>query len=160
MAAPVSISIQGTETLDQIFTQLPSQFRKAAMVKIFAAASRKYLADAKRPFKGSTKKAVAYVIGKSTTRPTIYAGLVRKSGNSWEYQRAYWKNFGTLNRRDPGHLFTKPRKKVSQKWRGGIEPSQAVGKAWGANQAEAERVIQQDAAQIVNKFLKQKARRK
>lgn len=160
MAKPASIQFTGTENLEQIFTGLPVQYRKPVLQKIFAKAASKFVTAAKREFNGSTKKALGTVQGKSAEYPATYAGLVRKGGNSWEYQRAYWRNFGTLSRRDPNHAFTKPRRRSSANWKGGIEATQAVGRAWEANQGEAARVIEQEAAAIANKFLQSKAKRK
>ncbi|MBN2744520.1 MAG: hypothetical protein JXR39_11565 [Marinilabiliaceae bacterium] len=160
MSKPANIQFTGTESLDEIFTKLPSQYQRSVMLKIFAKAASKFIRDAKKPFNGSLKKTVGTVNGKSDTRPSLWAGLVRKGGNSWPYQRAYWRNFGTLDSRDPSHTFVKSRKSKSSKWRGGITPINAIGSAWEANAAEAARVITQDAAAIANKFLQSKAKRK
>ena len=160
MAQKSNIQFTGAENLTEIFEKLPLEYRKPVMQKIFSKASAKFLTAARREFNGSTKKAIGTVQGKSAEYPATYAGLVRRGGNSWEYQRAYWRNFGTLSRRDPNHSFTKPRRKKTANWQGGIKQSNAVGKAWEANQAEAARVIEQESASIANKFLQAKAKRK
>lgn len=36
--------------------------------------------------------------------------------------KAYWKNYGTLDSRFPGHAFERKRKQATKKWRGGIMP--------------------------------------
>ena len=160
MSNPASIQFSGHESLNEIFTRLPDQYQRPVMLKIFAKAAAKFISSAKKDFNGSLKKSIGYVQGKSKDRPAIYAGLVHKSGNSWQYQRAYWRNFGTLTNRDPSHSFVRPRKGVSAKWRGGQLPLQAVGKAWEQTQGEAERVINQDAAKIANDYLTKKAKRR
>lgn len=160
MTQPSNIQFSGAENLDEIFTQLPAQYRRPVMLKIFAKAASKFIASAKRDMPGSLKKAVGYVNGKNAERPSLWAGIVRKNGNSWQYQRAYWRNFGTLANRDPNYSFIKARKSKSSKWRGGQTPSATIARAWESNSTEAERVIEQDAAAIANNFLQSKAKRK
>lgn len=150
----------GKENLDEILTDLPVKFRKAVMIKIFVKASSKFIRSAKSGFNGSLKKAVGYVPSKSEKYPAIYVGLVRKGGNSWAYQRAYWRNFGTLSNRNEGHKFVKARKSMSSKYKGGINATLNVGNAWESSQAEAEKIIDNESTKIAIDFLNKKAKRK
>ena len=46
----------------------------------------------------------------------------KNSDAHFAYMKAYWANYGTLDRRDPSHRFANKRKSKTAQWRGGINP--------------------------------------
>ena len=46
----------------------------------------------------------------------------KNADSHFAYMKAYWANYGTLDRRDPSHKFANKRKARSARWTGGINP--------------------------------------
>lgn len=83
--------------------------------------------------------------------PTVQAGLYKKAEMPAWY-KAYWRNFGTLSRRDPGHEFVKGRRTTSSAWKGGIKPRQGVGKAIAESQGEATAALPEAIAKAAQRY--------
>lgn len=83
--------------------------------------------------------------------PTVQAGLYKKAEMPAWY-KAYWRNFGTLSRRDPGHEFVKGRRTTSSGWKGGIKPRQGVGKAIAESQGEATAALPEAIAKAAQRY--------
>ena len=153
MSKPVTIEFEGDYSLEQILTKLPSQYGKKLMHNIFAKAARPFVTSLRSEFNGSAKKGVTTVRGKSNDVPALWAGLVRTSSNSFSYQKAYWKNFGTLENRMQGYPFLNTRKRKTANWKGGVKPISAVDRIWNLKAAECESIIEKDAEVETVKFL-------
>lgn len=83
--------------------------------------------------------------------PTVQAGLYKKAEMPAWY-KAYWRNFGTLSRRDPGHEFVKGRRPRTSSWTGGIKPRQGVGKAIAESQGEATAKLPEAIAKAAQRY--------
>lgn len=68
--------------------------------------------------------------GKVSGAVGLFKGKGQYNGNQPEkgskvddWFKYYWKEYGTLDNRDPGHHFDRKRKSVSKEWKGGIQPA-------------------------------------
>lgn len=99
----------------------------------------------------SLSAAFSVVRVKKASTPTVQAGLYKKK-ESPAWYKAYWRNFGTLSKRDPGHEFIKARRSRSASWQGGVTPRQSVGKAIASSQDEAARQLPELIAKAAQKY--------
>lgn len=76
--------------------------------------------DWRKMAKGRLK---SYKEGGSYFKFGLYGDKSSADGKITNWFKAYWKNHGTLARRDPNHHFDYKRKRVSANWKGGIRPS-------------------------------------
>ena len=70
----------------------------------------------------SFRKAVKVKIAEGKVYSFANVGILRPKKNWDIWNRAYWKNYGTLANRDPSHKFTMARKRKSAHFKGGIKP--------------------------------------
>ena len=77
---------------------------------------------------------------------------VNRRGVKWDaFNLLYWSNYGTLSNRDASHTFTKGRRSVSKKWKGGIAPLRFFDKAVDASFDQALTVASDDLGSILDK---------
>lgn len=152
-----TFEISGLDNLQTILKQLPEKFAKKPVQQTFRKAARPLLASIKKgapKATGQTKKAARIIAGKGAN---ISVGFSGKGSYMPAYFKAYWKAYGTLERRDPLHSF-KNRRKEKTKWRqGGISASRFVERAWDQTREAVQKTIESDLYNNTIKFLQKHA---
>ena len=106
------IKIEGMSDLLRTFEGAPKEVLKSvakAMRKAGAETARNMRANVPRSFKRLVKSKVttSRLTGNLAGGIGLYKG--KTEGNEIpEWFKAYWKNYGTLQRRDPSHIFDRP----------------------------------------------------
>ena len=98
-------TVEGADRITKMFEQMPKEMR---------AETKKAMRSASRPWLARLRSAAPYSQWKSLaktsvrTRKGIISCLIGFFGPDavhWEWMKAYWYNYGTLQRRDPSHQF-------------------------------------------------------
>lgn len=66
---------------------------------------------------------------------------------------SYWLNYGTLSKRLAGHAFGNARKAKSARWRGGIDPTRSVEKAWEQSKGSVISAIPAELRKATAKYI-------
>lgn len=151
--------------LEKIFQQLPMEFAKAPIQSTFRTAVKPFIDEAQRnvPVK---MQSIASAIGvKNNKTASILAGVRLKrmyvmlsDGRKYDaYYPLYWKNYGTLDKRDPLHKFDKARRKKSANWQGGINAGRFMESSWEATKDKVGALITKNLAKRVINFLEKRA---
>jgi hypothetical protein len=130
MSNPIHVKMEGLEGITNMLKDLPAEVQTKMVRKAFNAGGKIYVTDARPRFTGRMRDAITAKRGRSKDKPSLYVGLIHTKANDFDYMKAYWKNFGTLANRDSTWPFIKKRRKVSQSWKGGIKPSNAMAQSW------------------------------
>jgi hypothetical protein len=152
-----TFEISGFDNLQTIMKQLPEKYAKKPIQQTFRKAARPLLASIKKgapKATGQTRKAARIMNGKGAS---VSVGFSGKGSYMPAYFKAYWKSYGTLERRDPLHIF-KNRRKNKTKWRqGGISPTRFVDEAWKQTSEAVQKTIEADLYNNTIKFLQKHA---
>ena len=81
-----------------------------------------------------------------------------KGNNKTVYMIAYWHNYGTLNRRDPSHIFRERIKPKSRNSHRGVRPQRFFEKAQPAVDKEYQSAFDQAFKERTEKFFKDHAK--
>lgn len=142
-----TVRIDGLDDSLAVLNQIKRDFPKRVVTAGMRRATRPFTRELKRvaPAReiGRIVKVKAYTKGKS---PVIGVGAFHspKSKSYGTTSRTgipywyiwYWTDYGTLSRRHPGHAFVRPRKRVSQRWSGGVRPRLSVERAWSSSRSQ------------------------
>lgn len=124
---PVNVEVSGTMEAMKILEEYPNKINTATK-KAMRAATKNVLVDMKSGAHKKFKPLVKAKFLKKEKNPTLMFGFFgTKGGTSSDntiptWFKAYWKNYGTLTKRHPGHSFEFARKRISKGWRGGERP--------------------------------------
>lgn len=157
----VEYKVDGVDQVATICKQLPEKFAKKPLQKAFRTASKPFikqigtelptsLKTLKKAIKTKNMKGAAIKVGAYTKN--VYMKL--KNGQYYDaYYPLYWHNYGTNERRDPSHRFTRSRKAKTAHWRGGITPGRFMEMAWEKSHAEVQRILESDLKKQMDGFL-------
>lgn len=145
--------IQGTENVEQILKGLPMKYAKKPMVATFRRAARVFTKELRQSTPKATGETRKSIKVKALRGIGITAGFSGKSQYMPGYFKAYWKNYGTLSKRDAGHTFAKPRKSKSAHWGGGIESTGFVETSWSRTKKQVQTTIETELKNETVKFL-------
>lgn len=126
-----SARIEGVEDAIRVLEEYPNKINSAVK-----RAMRNSIKPLLIEIKNSTHKRHRRLVKSKFLKakePTMMFGLFGEkalpNGRAIpDWFKAYWKNYGTLARRDSGHKFVFKRKNITEKWKGGIAPSRAFDK--------------------------------
>lgn len=122
-------TLEGIDVLERAFTNFPKEMEKEVK-RAMRTASRPYLEAAKKALLVAIHKAELTCKTKITKKKgeiLMSAGFFGKKRGTevTDWFKAYWANYGTLSRRDPGHLFDNNVKKKTSARRNDIgQPAQ------------------------------------
>lgn len=138
--AQATYSISGLDDALKCFDQAPKN-----LVKVVRTALRKGGSQAAKEIRKAMPRRFKRLVSSKVVKGAVsgdYSALIGafnkvKSGTSEpnDWFKAYWRNYGTLTRRDPGHQFDYPIKHLNRKRRNEVgQPAenfydQAVGPA-------------------------------
>ena len=138
--AQATYSISGLDDALKCFDQAPKN-----LVKVVRTALRKGGSQAAKEIRKAMPRRFKRLVSSKVVKGAVsgdYSALIGafnkvKSGTSEpdDWFKAYWRNYGTLTRRDPGHQFDYPIKHLNRKRRNEVgQPGenfydQAVGPA-------------------------------
>ncbi len=153
-------TIQGIDQLTDFLTEHPKELNKTAIQSLMKGSNvlKKEIVNQMPASIKALKPIVASKALTNSDNPNILVGIfgkrmfyVNRRGKKWDaFYLAYWQNYGTLANRDPGHLFIKGRRKVSQSWRGGIRPNRFFDRAIDSSFESALSVAEQDLNKIID----------
>lgn len=157
--ALTELKFDGTESLEQIFEQLPDKYAKKPMVSTFRKGARVFTRTLRRNTPketGETRKAIGVKVGKGSRNLSIAVGF--RGGKYYSnYMKAYWQNYGTLANRAGSHSFQRGRRTISSNWKGGIRPKFFVERSWENTQDQVQQVIENELETQTVKFLQKHA---
>ena len=123
------MTIEGAELALKEFEEFPIKADKVVK-DAMREASRVVVKDMKAKIADkSAKKMNKSKIADGAELTFANVGILRPKGNRMPWNYVYWRNYGTLQRRDLQHKFTYKRKAISAKWKGGIKPRNFFDKA-------------------------------
>lgn len=148
--------------LVNFFEEVGPRFAKKAIVPILRKGATPLKAELRNALPSNLKKFKAILAAKTTRSktPSLSVGFrgrkVRyqnRRGVTWDaYQLVYWHNYGTLSRRDSSHTFSKTRRRVSAKWKGGLQAKNFVEKGMQAGLPKAEKKMLEEFDNEINKW--------
>lgn len=158
---PVHIAIDDTQ-VRAFFADMPNKIGSKAMVSIMRKGATAINGEIRKAMPGNIKKfksALGAKVMRRSDPPGITAGFmgrkiqyVNRTGQRWDaFTLAYWHNYGTMANRDPSHEFSKARRPISAKRKGGIRPLHFFEKGVEAGTPTAEKKMLENADQIVIK---------
>lgn len=163
--------IEGTYEYTQFLLRYPLECNKI-ILKALRTSGRPLAAAIRRKAPiGKWRKLVKVKAGKSKKSERLYmtAGYSGKKrpaktkytdDPNWEWYKAYWKNNGTLRRRDTGHDFIYPIRQRSQRNRNqqGITPRNFYEEAVNGQEQKVERAFVRSIEKQHALLIQQKAR--
>ena len=110
--------VEGADKLTKLFEEMPKEAKKETK-KILRKAAKPWAAKIRKAMKHATwKNLVDYKISDRKGFINLYVGLFKDPGFEWF--KAYWANYGTLERRDPEHNFDRPVRRATDKRRNNL----------------------------------------
>ena len=100
--------IEGADKITAMFEKMPKEM---------AAETKKAMRSASRPHLARMRAAAPYTQWKGLSKVSIrtkkgiiscVVGFFGPKAVHWEWMKAYWYNYGTLQLRDPSHTFDHP----------------------------------------------------
>lgn len=151
--------------IEKIFQQLPMEFVKAPIQSTFRTAVKPFIDEAQKNVPEKMKSISSAIGVKNNKTASILAGvrlkrmyvMLRDGRNYDAYYPLYWKNYGTLDKRDPLHKFDKARRRKSVNWKGGINAGRFMETSWETTKDKVGQLISKTLAKRVVKFLEKRA---
>jgi hypothetical protein len=158
---PVTVEFDGTENLMEIFEKMPEQYSRKLVQQTFKKAAKVFTTELKQRIPSAIRKLSGAVNIKAGKGYSVTAGISAKKGYATlkdkrtydVYFPLYWFNYGTYEKRDPGHAFRFARKPKTRNWNKGIKASLFVETSWTNTRQRVEAEIEKDIETRTNKFL-------
>ena len=115
MADAIRLSVEGLDDIERMFDRFPDnmlKMEKKAMRKASQAVSKSIKKGIPKRFKKLVKYKMhedrsgnTYVLIGAYNRKEVSGHQSKKGDPAFDWFKLYWKNYGTLSRRDPNHTF-------------------------------------------------------
>jgi hypothetical protein len=156
--------IEGIDELEAFLKDHPKELNKSVVQSLLKGSNhlkKEIVAQMPAAIK-KLKPIVASKVLTKTTNPTVICGIfgrklfyVNRRGAKFDaFYLAYWSNYGTIARRDKGHVFSRGRRKVSAKWSGGIRPTLFFEKATDNAFEKAKTLAEDDLGKVIDSLSK------
>jgi len=156
---PIDIEFDGTENLEEIFAKLPLQYARAPVISAFRRAGRPLVNEIRRLAPSSFKSLIGVEAVRRAAAVNVGYKKQRSGEGHFNRLKAYWRDYGTLQKRMPGHSFVKGRGSKSRGWRGGINPRNSVEEAWNNKGNEVQSLLDKELEQKTTQFLNKHAKK-
>jgi len=151
---PIDVQFEGTENLTQIFEKLPLQYARKPVVSAFRKAGKPLVNEIRRLAPSSFRGLIGVDAARKLAAVQVGYKKQRSEQGHFNRLKAYWRDYGTLSNRMPGHPFSKSRKSTSSSWRGGIKPHNSVSQAWNNKGNEVQSLLDKELEAKTIQFLK------